>query len=132
MVLPAVQLALNTAWRKRLQATPYHVMIGRESPMAILLSSKGTTRAFNLFRLTTTGHNSWWFLWWMPRRISWQGCCNTSAPIVFCTADIRDKVLPHFTVVDYVLVAGVSRQGKHRKLMSTWFGPWRVADHDKY
>ena len=31
----------------------------------------------------------------------------------------RGKTLPHFTVGDYVLVARVSRQGKHRKLMST-------------
>ena len=39
--------------------------------------------------------------------------------------------LPHFTVGDYVLVARVSRQGKHRKLKSTWTGPWRVANADK-
>ena len=31
----------------------------------------------------------------------------------------RGKTLPNFTVGDYVLVARVSRQGKHRKLMST-------------
>ena len=30
MVLPAVQWTLNTAWRERLQATPYHVMMGRD------------------------------------------------------------------------------------------------------
>ena len=38
---------------------------------------------------------------------------------------------PHFTVCDYVLVAGISRQGKHRKIISTWTGPWRVANDDK-
>ena len=43
----------------------------------------------------------------------------------------RGKTLPHFTVVDNVLVARVSRQGKRRKLMSTWTGPWRVANDDK-
>ena len=43
----------------------------------------------------------------------------------------RGKTLPHFTVGDYVLVAEVSRQGKHRKPMSTWTGPWRVANDDK-
>ena len=43
----------------------------------------------------------------------------------------RGKTLPHFTVGDYVLVARVSRQDKHRKLMSTWTGPWRVANDDK-
>ena len=29
------------------------------------------------------------------------------------------------------MVARVSRQGKHRKLMSSWTGPWRVANDDK-
>ena len=43
----------------------------------------------------------------------------------------RSKTLPHFTVGDYVLVARVSRQGKHRRLMSTWTGPCRVANDDK-
>ena len=41
------------------------------------------------------------------------------------------KTLPSFTVGDYVLLARVSRQGKHRRLMSTWTGPWRVANDDK-
>ena len=43
----------------------------------------------------------------------------------------RGKPLPHLTVGDYVLVARISRQGKHRKLMSTWAGPRRVANDDK-
>ena len=47
VLLPAVQWALNTAWRKRLQATPYHVMMGLEPRKALLLSSRGTTRVFN-------------------------------------------------------------------------------------
>ena len=33
------------------------------------------------------------------------------------------KTLPHFTVGDYVLVARVSKQGKHSELMKTWTGP---------
>ena len=43
----------------------------------------------------------------------------------------RGNTLPHFTVGDYVMVARVSRQGKHRKQMITWTGPWRVANDDK-
>ena len=43
----------------------------------------------------------------------------------------RGKTLPHFTVGDNVLVARVSRQGKRRKLMSPWTGPWRVVNDDK-
>ena len=43
----------------------------------------------------------------------------------------RGKTLPRFTVDEYVLVARVSRKGKHRKFMSAWTGLWRVANDDK-
>ena len=43
----------------------------------------------------------------------------------------RRKTLPHFTIGDSVLVARVFGQGKHRKLMSPWTGPWPVANGDK-
>ena len=39
--------------------------------------------------------------------------------------------LPHFTVGDYVFVARVRKQGKHKKLVSTWTGPWRVVNDDR-
>ena len=45
--------------------------------------------------------------------------------------DSRGRTLPYFTVGDYDRVARVSRKGKHRKLMSTWTGPWRVAKDDQ-
>ena len=32
---------------------------------------------------------------------------------------------------DYVLVARVSSKGKRSKLMSTWTGPWLLANDDK-
>ena len=102
-------------------------MMGRESLTTFTVFIEGDDEGFNLFRLRTTGRNGWWFLWWIPRTISWQGCCNASTPIVVHTTDSRGKALPHFTGVDYVLVAGASRQRKHRKLMSAWPGPWRFA-----
>ena len=43
----------------------------------------------------------------------------------------RGMTLPHFTIGDDVLVARVSRQGKRRKIMSPWTGPWRVANDEK-
>ena len=43
----------------------------------------------------------------------------------------RSNTLPHFTMGDYVRGARVSRQGKHRKFMSTWTTLWRVANDDK-
>ena len=85
MVLPAVQWALNTAWQKQLQTTPYHIMMGREPRTVFTALIKGTTRVFSLAQSTKPGINSWWFLWWTPRRSSWQGCCNASTPIVVTT-----------------------------------------------
>ena len=46
MVLLAVQLALNTAWRKRLQATRHHVMMGRESLMTFTAFIEGDDEGF--------------------------------------------------------------------------------------
>ena len=43
----------------------------------------------------------------------------------------RGKTLPHFTVGDCVLVARVSIQLEHRKLMNTWTRPSCVANDDK-
>ena len=86
VVLPAVQWALDTASRKRLQATPYHVMMGGGATYGLSCShSMQTTRVFNSARSTKTGCNNWAFLWWIPKRSSWQGCCNASTPIVVTT-----------------------------------------------
>ena len=42
----AVKWALNTAWRKRLQATPYHVMMGREPRTAFTALTEGDDEGF--------------------------------------------------------------------------------------
>ena len=46
VVLPAVQWALNTARRKRLQATPYHVMMGREPRTTFTALIEGDYESF--------------------------------------------------------------------------------------
>ena len=91
MVLPAVQWALNTAWRKRLQATPYHVKMGREPRTAFTALIEGDDEVFNSVRSMKIGCNSWWFLWWIPKRNFWQGCCNASEPIVLITARAQSR-----------------------------------------
>ena len=66
--------------------------------------------------------------------LEWTGHCGVDATMARLERHRvweRVKILPHFTVGNYVLVARVSRQGKHRKLITTWIGPWRVADDDK-
>ena len=46
MVLPAVQWALSTTWRKRLQVTSYHVMMGREPRTAFTALIEGDDENF--------------------------------------------------------------------------------------
>ena len=46
VLLPAAQWALNTAWRKRLQATPYRVMMGREPRTAFTSLIEGDDEGF--------------------------------------------------------------------------------------
>ena len=46
VVLPAVQWALNKAWRKLLQATPYNAMIGREPRTVFTALIEGDDEGF--------------------------------------------------------------------------------------
>ena len=48
VVLPAVQWALNSAWRKRLQTTPYHVMMEREPRTAFTALIEGDDEGFQI------------------------------------------------------------------------------------
>ena len=132
-VLQAVQSAWNTAWRKRLHPTPYHVMMGREPRTTFTALIEGDDDDFQfspidedrlqqlvIFVVDTEEE----FLAGVLQRVDADRSHH-------CARGSRGKTLPHFTVGDYVLMAWVSRQGKHRKLMSTWTGLWRVANDDK-
>ena len=66
-----------------------------------------------------------------PEGIGHRGVDGTMSRLERHSVWDRGKTLPQFMVGYYVLVARVSTQGKHRKLMSTWTGPWRVANDDK-
>ena len=132
VVLPAVQWALNTTWRKRLQTTPYHVMMGREPGTAFTALIEGDDERFPcspidetiLQQLVVSGGHEEELLAGVQQRID---------------ADYRQhrargsclKTLPYFTVGNFVLVSRVSKQGKHRTLVSTWTGPRRVTTDDK-
>ena len=132
-VLPAVRRTLNTAWRKRLQTTPSHVMIGREPRTAFTafierndedfqFSTIGKTRLRQLVvSLVDTQEK---FRAGVLQRVDADRRHHPAR-------GSRAKTLPHFTVGNYVLVARVSRQGKHRKPMSTWTQQWCVANDNK-
>ena len=73
VVLPAVQWALSTTWRKRLQATPYHVMTGREPGTAFPALIEGGDEGFQFSPIDEDGLQQLVVLWWIPRKSSWQG-----------------------------------------------------------
>ena len=133
VVLPAAQWTLNMAWRKRLHATPYHVMTGRKPRTAFTALIEGDDEGFQfspidearlqqlVVSLLDTQEG---LLAGVLQRVDADHRHHRSR-------GSRGNTLPHFTVGSYVLVARVSRQGKHRKLMSIWSGPGRVANDDK-
>ena len=133
VVRPAVQWALKTAWRKQLQATPYHVMMGRDPRTAFTAVIEGDDEGFQFSPINEDRLQQLVVSLVDTRKELVAGMLQR------VDADrrhhralgSRGKTLPHFTVGDYVLMAWVSRQGKHRKLMSTWTGLWRVANDDK-
>ena len=73
VVRPAVQWALKTAWRKQLQATPYHVMTGREPGTAFPALIEGGDEGFQFSPIDEDGLQQLVVLWWIPRKSSWQG-----------------------------------------------------------
>ena len=131
-LVPAVQWALNTAYRERYGSTPYHVMFGRapRTSFSTLASSSG--EEWNIDSLDVDQ---------LQQQIQ---------SIVLAQTDLHKQVLkkvesnrarqrsaasrgvlPEFSVGDYVLVARVRRSGVTPKLSSTWTGPWRVVSAAK-
>jgi len=132
VVVPAIQWALNTAWRKRLGASPFQAMMGRhprttldvlveENAEGVSLSPVDPQELRNRVQQVTAAQEA------------------LHVQIVERVKQARQQSrerasrgqLPHFTVGDYVLVARVRQPGKNSKLESTWTGPWQVTNDDK-
>ena len=114
------------------QATPYHVMIGRESRTAFTALIEGDDEGFQFSPVDEDRLQQLAVTLVDIREELLAGVLQrVDADCHHRACGSRGKTLPHFTVGDYVLVARVSKQGKHRKLMSTWTGPSRVANGDK-
>ena len=124
-VLPAVQWALNTAFRLRYGSTPYHVMFGcaPRTPFSVLANS--STGEWNCDVLDD--HQ-------IKRAL--KGVLELQEQFY---VQLQERVaaererrrnessagleLPNFEVGDYVLYARVRRPGVTSKLMATWTGP---------
>ena len=131
-LVPAVQWALNTAYRERYGSTPYHVMFGR-APRIVLSTLASSTESE-----------------WKVDVLDGQALRRQVRGVVEAQANLHKEVLvkvqanrgrqraaatkgtlPNFAAGDYVLVARVRRSGSTPKLLMTWTGPWRVvvAEH---
>ena len=128
-VLPAVQWALNTAYRRRYDSTPYHVMFGRAPRTSFSVLASSSEGEWNCDVLDDT-----------QLKQAVQGVLELQESF---HVQVQERVaaerarrrdgsssgleLPNFEVGDYVLYEGVRRPGVTPKLMATWTGPWRVV-----
>ena len=128
-VLPAVQWALNTAFRRRYGSTPYHVMFGRPprtSFSVLASSSSGEWKCDVLDDAQIKRAVS------QVLELQERFHVQVQERVAAERARHRDGAssglqLPNFEVGDYVLYARVRRPGVTPKLMATWTGPWRVV-----
>jgi hypothetical protein len=124
-----VQMALNTAFRKRLGASPFDIMFGRRARTAITAA------------LQRDGDGSWGV-----EQVELQAVQKYCAQLAEHLSVLHRRVstshqrqrqqgrnaegkgaLPNFAIGDYVLKARVRRQGTTPKLAATWCGPYRVT-----
>ena len=128
-VLPAVQWALNTAFRRRYGSTPYHVMFGRapRTSFSVLASSSAGEWNCDVLddaqikrALQSVIELQERFLVQVQERVAAERARRREG-------SSSGLELPNFEVGDYVLYARVRRPGVTPKLMATWTGPWRVV-----
>ena len=131
-VVPALQWALNTAYRERHASTPYHVMFGRATLISFstLASSTGEDSKVDA----------------LDEEASRRKVANAVEAQQQLHKVVEERVkknherqrqaasrgqLPNFAVGDYVMVARVRRPGSTPKLVSTWTDPWRIVTVDE-
>ncbi|CAM9594870.1 unnamed protein product [Sphacelaria rigidula] len=128
-VLPAVQSAPNTAYRRRYDSTPYYVMFGhapRTSSSVLASSSAGEWKCDvlddvqNKSALQGVLDSQERFHVQVQERVAAERARRREGPS-------SGLELPSFEVGDYVLYARVRRPGVAPNLMATWTGPWRVV-----
>ncbi|CAM9984949.1 unnamed protein product, partial [Sphacelaria rigidula] len=128
-VLPAVQWALNTAYRRRFGCTPYHVMFGRapRTSFSVLVSSSAGEWKCDVLdnvqiksALKGVLDLQERFPVQVQERVAAEHACRSEGS----SSGLK---LPNCEVGDYVLYARVPHPGVTSKLLATWAGPWRVV-----
>jgi len=128
-LVPAVQWALNTAYRARYGSTPYHVMFGRAPQTCFAtLASSSRDDAWNVDVLNADALKQ-------HVRLIEEAQTELHKEVLAKVESNRAKQrnaasrgrLPNFAVGDYVPAARVRKSGLTPKLVATWTGPWRVV-----
>ncbi|CAM9540190.1 unnamed protein product [Sphacelaria rigidula] len=119
-VFPAVQWALNTAYRRRYDSTPYHVIFGRAprtwfSNCDILDGGQIKRALQGVLDSQERFHVQ------VQERVAAERARRRAG-------SSSGLELPIFEVGDYVLYVRVRCPGVTPKLMATWIGPLRVID----
>ncbi|CAN0208839.1 unnamed protein product, partial [Discosporangium mesarthrocarpum] len=123
--VPAVQCALNSAFRERFQSIPYRLMYGRAPRTVISTLASGSLSAVQL----------------EPGKLS-----EMVQDLMVAKEEILKAVLkrvehnrarqreaasrgimPNFSLGDFVIVARIRKRSSTPKLVSTWTSPWRVV-----
>ena len=130
--VPAVQWALNTAYRERYGSTPYHVMFGRAPKTFLSTLASPTSGEWRVDVMDPAA---------LRRHV--RGVVEAQVGLhkevlkkvqtnrALQRAAVSKGALPNFAVGDYVLVARVRRSGSTPKLLMTWTGPWRVVSAEQ-
>ncbi|CAM9937055.1 unnamed protein product, partial [Sphacelaria rigidula] len=116
-VLPAVQWALNTAYRRRYDSTLCRVMFGR-----------APRTSFSVLASSSAGEWKCDVLDDVQIKSALQGVFGLQERARRREGSSSGLELPNFEVGDNVLYARVRRPGVTRKLMAMWTGPWRVIN----
>jgi hypothetical protein len=129
-VIKPVQLALNTSFRKRLGATPFEIMFGRQARTALTAAlirdgDEGTwgVEPVDLSDIQTHCKKLVEELRNMHRSIA-----KAHEKQRKRGRELASKgSLPNFAVGDFVLKARVRQAGRTAKLAATWCGPYRIT-----
>ena len=128
-MLPAVQWALDTAFRPRYSGTPYHVMFGRapRTSFAVLANLSAGEWNFDVlddYQIKRALKGVLEFQEQFHVQVQERVAAERKRRRKEFSAGLE---LPNFEVGDYVLYARVRRPGVTPKLMATWTGPWWVV-----
>ncbi|CAM9817241.1 unnamed protein product [Sphacelaria rigidula] len=123
-VLPTVQWALNTVYRRRYGSTPYHVMFGRAPRTSFSVLASSPAEEWNCDVLDGGQIELLDLQEHFHVQVQERVAAERARRREWSSSGLE---LPNFEVGDCVLYARLRRPGVTPKLMATWTGPWRMV-----